>query len=110
MHPGQGPGLSARELGETGGSDTVALHETEIAAHHHALRANTVHAGDTSAPGPMASFAKSSGGRMYQAAAHTHLAPQALGPTGAGDPHDNLQPYLALNFAIALQGVFPPRP
>jgi microcystin-dependent protein len=109
MHPGQGPGLSLHDLGESSGTETVTLLQSEIPAHPHALRADVVDSGDTNVPSPNASFALSAGGTMYQAAANAQLAPQALPPAGGDQPHNNLQPYLTLYFNIALQGVFPPR-
>jgi microcystin-dependent protein len=109
MHPGQGPGLSLHDLGEIGGSDAVTLLVSEMPAHAHALRANTVDVADTNIPSPNAVFAQSSGGTLYQAASNTQLAPEALTPAGGDQPHNNLQPYLTLYFCIALQGVFPPR-
>jgi microcystin-dependent protein len=109
MHPGQGPGLSLHDLGETGGSDTVTLLSSEMAGHPHALRADTVDAADTNVPSPNASLALSTGGTLYQAATNSQLADQALAPAGGDQPHNNLQPYLTLYFNIALQGVFPPR-
>ena len=109
MHPGQGPGLSLHDLGELGGSETVTLLESETPAHTHSLRADTIDSADTNVPSPSAVFAQSSGGTLYQAGANTQLAPEALGSTGGDQPHNNLQPYLTLNFNIALQGVFPPR-
>src|SRR4051794_16130768 len=109
MHPGQGPGLSLHDLGEEGGSDTVTLLQSEIAAHSHAARADTVDPADTNVPSPSASFAQSTGGTLYQTSANTQLAPEVLAPAGGDQPHNNMQPYLTLNFNIALQGVFPPR-
>jgi microcystin-dependent protein len=64
---------------------------------------------DTNVPSPNASFALSAGGTLYQGASNGQLAPQALAPAGGDQPHNNMQPYLTLNFNIALQGVFPPR-
>lgn len=109
MHPGQGPGLSLHDLGETGGSETVTLLESEIPAHSHAvLSFNDV--GEDRIPGPTESLARSTGGNVYGAAASlVPLAPQALTPAGGSLPHNNLQPYLTFYFCIALQGVFPPR-
>jgi microcystin-dependent protein len=109
MHPGQGPGLSLRDLGEMGGSETVTLLQSEIPAHSHSLMANTLDIADTNVPSPNASFALSSGGTLYQAAANTTLGVQALSMAGGSLPHSNMQPYLTLNFCIALQGVFPAR-
>lgn len=110
MHPGEGPGLSPHYLGEQGGTETVTLLESEMPSHTHALRANTIDPADTSTPGTSATFAPSTGGTLYQAAADTTLAPLALSPAGGSLPHNNMQPYLTVNFCIALQGVFPARP
>jgi microcystin-dependent protein len=109
MHPGQGPGLSLRDLGEAGGSETVTLLAGETPVHSHAQRADTIDLGDTNVPSPSAAFAQSAGGTLYQATADTSLAAQALSPAGGDQPHDNLQPFLTLYFNIALQGVFPRR-
>jgi microcystin-dependent protein len=110
MHPGQGPGLSWHNLGETGGSETVTLLQSEMPAHQHALRAATQDNGDVSLVSNSASLAPSSGGTLYQDSANTTLSPQALTPVGGDAPHNNMQPYLTFYFCIALQGVFPPRP
>lgn len=109
MHPGQGPGLSLHDLGETGGSETVSLLESEIPSHSHALRAyNDV--GEDRIPGPSEAIARSTGGSLFAApGALVMMAPEALPPAGGDQPHNNLQPYLTFYFCIALQGVFPPR-
>ena len=109
MHPGQGPGLSRHDLGETGGSETVTLLESEIPAHSHALMSNAATANRTTPVGN--SIARVSGATAYAPAAAptAQLAPEALAPAGGDQPHNNLQPYLTFYFNIALQGVFPPR-
>jgi len=111
MHPGQGPGLSLHDLGETGGSDTVTLLQSEIPAHTHGLRGsnttgdNPVPGGNTLArPGQTTIYQQNSSANLVQ------IAPEALPPAGSSLPHNNLMPYLTLQFCIALQGVFPPRP
>ncbi len=109
MHPGRGPGLSQRNLGQTGGAETVTLSEDNSASHNHEMRANTIDIGDTNIPSPSTGFAQSGGGTLYQPASNAHLATQALAPMGAGGPHNNMQPYLTLNFNIALSGIYPPR-
>lgn len=110
MHPGQGPGLSLHDLGETGGSETVTLLESEMPAHAHALRAHAIDLGELNAPAPNRSLALSANATVYTAAANlTTMSPNALPPAGGDQPHNNLQPYLTFYFNIALQGVFPPR-
>jgi microcystin-dependent protein len=109
LHPGQGPALSLRDLGELGGSETVDLLQSEIPSHTHTLKADLLDQADTNVPSPNATFAQSASGTLYQTAQNVALADNALLPTGGGLPHNNLQPYLTLNFSIALQGVFPPR-
>ena len=109
MHPGQGPGLSLHDLGETGGSETVTLLESEIPSHTHAIRVATDPA-NVQIPGPTlvltraTAFAYSTTTTGVQA-----MAGQMLAPAGGDQPHNNLQPYLTFYFCIALQGVFPPR-
>ncbi len=110
MHPGQGPGLSLHDLGENGGSDTVTLLEPEMPAHAHALLAQAV-PGDSPTP-QAAVHARAIGATPYRPPANAPLvamSDQALAPIGGDQPHNNMQPYLTLNFNIALQGVFPPR-
>lgn len=108
MHPGQGPGLSLHDLGETGGSETVTLLESEIPSHAHALRASIQDGNNQSPAGQL--LAKGIGVGMYAPpGANTMMNPNALAPAGGDQPHNNLQPYLTFNFCIALQGVFPQR-
>ena len=110
MHPGQGAGLSLHDLGETGGTDTVTLLESEIPAHTHGMRASLDDA-DLAIPQPTRSLAKASA-NLYNtstAGGTSPLALQGLTLAGGSLPHNNMQPYLTMNFCIALQGVFPPR-
>jgi microcystin-dependent protein len=112
MHPGQGPGLSLHDLGESGGSETVTLLESEIPAHSHAMQANAFPA-NQQAPSSNRALAQSTGGVAYKppgGATTTSLSPESLAPSGGDQPHNNLQPYLTMYFNIALQGVVPPRP
>lgn len=110
MHPGQGPGLSLHDLGETGGSETVSLLQTEIPSHSHGFMASS-QPGEDPAPSPSEALARSVGANLYQTNTQNlvQLAPQALSPAGGDQPHNNMMPFLTLNFCIALQGVFPPR-
>ena len=106
---GQGQGLSEYFPGQEGGAETVTLLQSEIPAHTHSLNALNV-LGDNPNPGQhtLANY----GATSY----HTppvqspqQLAFQALPIAGSSFPHNNLQPYLTLQYCIALQGVFPPR-
>jgi len=112
MHPGQGPGLSLHDLGETGGSETVTLLESEVPAHSHAMMANAS-PGLLTAPASDRTLSRSQGGNAYvpgsPAPTLVSMAPQTLAPAGGDQPHNNLMPYLTFYFNIALQGVFPPR-
>jgi microcystin-dependent protein len=111
MHPGQGPGLSQHSLGESAGQAFVTLLESEMPVHTHALRASS-DPGDLGAPDTNRSLARSQPDIYKQpagAAALQPMSPNAVGLTGGSLPHNNLMPFLALNFVIALQGVFPPR-
>jgi len=107
MQPGQGQGLSLRDLGEMSGSQAVTLLESEMPLHTHQLLASPDTAEDRAPSTP----AKATGGPLYAVPTDTQpMAYQALPPAGGGLPHNNMQPYLTLNFCIALQGIFPQRP
>jgi microcystin-dependent protein len=114
MHPGQGPGLSDRYLGETGGSETVVLLQSEIPLHPHTLRGQQ-DPGDLFQPvvgGVGNSLARSVNGNAYQSTTNANLVQMdltSLAFTGDGLPHNNMMPYITLKFCIAMQGVFPPR-
>jgi microcystin-dependent protein len=97
-------------LGETGGSETVTLLESEIPAHAHAVLAQAP-VGDTNIPTNNA-IARTTGATPYippAGASLVSMSAQALPPAGGDQPHNNLMPYLTFYFCIALQGVFPPR-
>lgn len=111
MHPGQGPGLSLHDLGETGGTATVTLLQSEIPSHNHILK-GTVEDGTQGTLTNGITLASSIGGQLYHSNVAANLIamnPQSLAPAGGDQPHNNMQPYLTFNFCIALQGVFPPR-
>lgn len=105
---GQGQGLSERDLGETGGVESVTLLASEIPVHSHSLQAHA-EPGDLRAPMGSA-LAISTDANVYGAAGNNVLmSASAVGVAGQGLPHSNLQPYLTVSFCIALQGIFPPR-
>jgi microcystin-dependent protein len=110
MHPGQGPGLSLHDLGETGGEETVTLIDSENPFHTHGMRAQTVDNADITNVSNIAAFAPTVGGSLYQSASNGQLAFQALPVQGGSQPHNNMPPYLTITFIIALQGIFPQRP
>lgn len=113
MHPGQGPGLSLRDLGESGGTETVTLLESEIPNHAHTFGRAVGANGDSTSPAnnlwAQSAFGRGSLNMYHEAPATGAVNPNAMSPTGGEQPHNNLQPYLVLSFCIALQGVFPPR-
>ena len=112
MFSGQGPGLSLRELGEQGGTESVSLLISEMPLHTHVVNAKA--AGGNANPTDMVwgtSSAAKAAANFYAPAAPAPVAMNAgaSGITGGSQPHNNLMPYLTLNFNIALQGVYPPR-
>jgi len=111
LHAGQGPGLSDRALGGSGGSTAVALTSAEMPSHGHLV--NSVGGtGDRNTPAGNLWAQAMSGRRAipaYAPTANATMAPGALADAGGGQPHDNMPPFLAVTFIIALQGVYPPR-
>jgi microcystin-dependent protein len=106
---GQGAGLSDRFIGEQGGVSSVTLLQSEMPIHNHTLRA-APDPGDLAAPDASRSLARSQPSIYKQpAAALAPMSPNAVGVSGGDLPHNNMMPYLVLNFCIALQGIFPPR-
>jgi microcystin-dependent protein len=116
MHPGQGNGLSLRDLGEQGGEEQVTLLVSEIPLHNHNIMcsnndpAASIPTNQQPAKGLWDSGAESGVIGFYSTVAqNATMAFQALAPYGGGLPHNNMQPYLFVNFCLAMQGVFPPR-
>jgi microcystin-dependent protein len=106
---GQGAGLSPYVIGQRGGTSTVTLNSAQVAQHSHAFGAS---AGDGNSQSAAAStLANGIGIAQYAASSGTPvpLGPNMLAPVGNGQPHNNLMPYCTLQFAIALQGVYPSR-
>lgn len=111
MHWGNGPGLPQAVLGQSGGAADVTLTLNEIAQHTHQLN-GTNDGANNAGPGgnTPASTAGPSPGPVYSnAASNATLSASAISPAGGSQPHNNMQPYLTLNFCIAMQGIFPSR-
>jgi microcystin-dependent protein len=119
MGQGNGQGLTPRTIGGVGGETDHTLLVTETPAHNHSLNAiQNIGTGDVNAPGPTVVLSQTTGRtpsgpltvNLYAADTNPSqaLASVAVGNTG-GQPHNNLMPYNALNFCIALSGIFPSR-
>ncbi len=111
LQAGEANGLSVYELGETGGTEAVTLLATEMPEHTHVAGASTAVGGQTTPGGAVPALPGISRGALAYAAGapDTTLAPQALGEVGGSQPHNNMPPYLVLNFIIAMVGVYPSR-
>ncbi|GAB4186730.1 MAG: tail fiber protein [Wenzhouxiangellaceae bacterium] len=110
MHPGRGPGLTARRLGQRGGVETVTLTEAQMPNHSHTMMA-VADPGESLNPNNNA-LARSSGAFSYQQNSSNNvvsLDERALPETGGSQAHNNMQPFMAINFIIALVGLYPSR-
>jgi microcystin-dependent protein len=103
IHYGQGPGLSPYVIGEASGFEQVSLTTANLPAHSHTAT--------------VSSAAGGRGGNVLAAAGQTNngpndlvLSPGTIGFTGSNVPHENRQPYLAMNYIIATEGIYPSRP
>ena len=107
--PRNGPGLSNYNIGQNGGVETVALNTTQIPSHSHAMR-GTQDAGDSSDPISRYPAAQNVGGRPVNSYNTTNLGDMGNTTSVGGSlAHENRQPFLAINFIIAMQGIFPSR-
>jgi microcystin-dependent protein len=110
IHAGQGPGLSLYDLGQSDGTETVTLLQSEIPAHNHSMNASTQDGTDNHPQQNLLAQGIGIGQYIDQGTGpFVNLNPNVLPSTGGSLPHNNMMPYLTLNFNIALQGVFPPR-
>jgi microcystin-dependent protein len=105
MHWGNGPGLTPRDIGEVGGSPNVTVLQSQLPSHNHAA---TSSGSDPSAPGPQGNVLGD--GAFFAAPPLSQvMAPNTIGASGGSQPHNNMAPYLAVTFMIALEGIFPAR-
>lgn len=110
MQPGRGPGLTARRLGERGGAETVTLDEAQMPEHSHGWEVSARGANDNDPGDSVYLGAGSLNQQIYGPADNLQdMAGQALAGTGGSQAHNNMQPFLVINFIIALEGLYPPR-
>lgn len=109
MQQGQGPGLSLRDLGEIGGEQAVTLLQSEMPSHTHGVQAAA--ASDSGSPtnNTWGSGQKGFGNVYAGPPPNVQMNPLGTSVAGGSQPHNNMMPFLCLNFCIALQGIFPPR-
>ena len=112
LHAGQGPGLSFISVGESGGTPQVTLPIQQMAAHPHGI--GVVNAAGTQNTPANAALAESRTGRVTDlqygpGTTQVPMNPNMLALAGTTGSHNNMPPYLVVNFIIALQGIFPPR-
>lgn len=109
LHPGNGPGLSSYRLGEKGGEEGVVLTESQMPSHKHEVQATNSFA-ENPGPGTKYLAGNDTGVNIY----HTGPVNRIMGAdmitnSGGGQSHENRQPYLGVNYIIALEGIFPSR-
>jgi len=112
IHMGAGNGLTPRQIGQNGGAEKVTMTSAQMPAHNHVVNASSQEAGGNN-PANMVPAVAVDGNEapvsVYSTAGNTTMSPQMISQAGQGQPHDNMQPFLCVNFIIALEGEFPPR-
>jgi len=110
IHSGNGPGLTPKRLGEKGGAETTTLTTNQIPSHSHSVVIKALEEGNSDDPegkliagNGLSSFGSDNSSTLK------NLKPIDSSNTGASQSHNNMQPYLCINFCIALQGIFPSR-
>jgi microcystin-dependent protein len=106
MHQGQGAGLSNRAMGEIAGVETVTLTTAQMPPHNHGLNAQS---GNGDQASPQGNYWAASTLRQYAAPSNSAMNPACIGNAGGSQPHSNIMPFLAVNFAIAVAGIYPSR-
>lgn len=111
IHQGTGPGLTARTLGQRGGTETVTLTTQQMPAHAHALVATTA-AATLDTPGPTTLPGVVSGETFYVGDVSTgvtavQMQPAAVSLSGGNQPHPNCMPTLTVQYCIAWTGIYP---
>jgi microcystin-dependent protein len=104
---GTGSGLSPYDIGQQGGAENVTLTVNAVPAHGHNIQANDAPASESKPGGGV--LARTNASTYAAGTDGTTLSPNAISSSGGSQPHANLQPFLAINLCIALQGIFPSR-
>jgi len=105
MHPGAGPGLSSRRLGDKSGSENNTLTLNQLPSHHHAINASE----EANSTDPSGNYIAGSGANMFSSVTDSQSNGNATANTGGNQPVNNIQPYQCVNYIIALVGIFPSR-
>ncbi len=110
IHQGQGPGLTSRVMGEASGQENHTLISSEMPQHNHLAAASNAGGALGTPNGNFLAASSSNQTAMYRPASDgSALSPQTIGLSGGSQPHNNMQPYLVINFCIAMVGIFPSR-
>lgn len=108
IHMGQGTGLTIRDMGELGGEESHTLSVTEIPQHKHTLMADSA-VGSSDTPANAAPAKNAAGVPQYSTNPAIAMNANSVGLTGGGAAHNNMPPFLTMNYIIAINGIFPPR-
>ena len=106
VHQGNGPGLTNRVIGELGGTEAVTLTSQQIPQHTHAAVVSSS-AGSTGVPSSSVTLGIADIDLHIIESPSVNMNTATIGNTGGSQPHNNLQPTLAINFIISLFGIFP---
>lgn len=109
VNAGNGPGRTARPFGSSGGAETVTLTANQMPNHTHPAMGSSNAASQYSPAGQVWANETSGTAAVYNNTPNTAMHAQAIGATGGNQPHENMPPFLCVNFIIALEGIYPSR-
>ena len=112
IHYGQGPGLSNYAMGQAAGTENVTLLSTQMPQHNHALEVSSSPATTNNPAGNVSAVSADANEGVvntYGTAINAAASQQAISFAGGNQPHENMQPYLSMNYCIAVEGIFPSR-